>query len=179
MLEIDRTLLLVVDVQTKLFAAMHEKEALLRNLQILIKGAGVLGLPIIATEQYPAGLGSTLTEISELVPGFDPIEKLSFSCCGEKRCMEAVADSGRKQVLLAGIETHVCVYQTAMDLLDRGYGVQVVTDAVSSRTPGNRDVGLQKMQAAGAGLTSVEIVLFELMRTAASPKFRDLSRLVK
>jgi nicotinamidase-related amidase len=178
-LEIDQTLLLVVDVQTKLFAAMHEKEALLRNLQVLIKGAGILGLPIIATEQYPAGLGDTLAEVAALMPDVKPIDKMSFSCWGEKRCMEAVANSGRKQVLLAGIETHVCVYQTAMDLLDGGYGVQVVTDAVSSRTPANRDAGLQKMRDGGAGLTTIEIALFELLRTAESPNFRELSRLIK
>ena len=183
MLEIKNTLLLMIDVQVKLFAAMYEQEALCRNLQILLKGAGMLDLPMIATEQYPSGLGSTIPEIaalfSEFRPETRPLEKLSFSCCADKDCMEAITRAERKQILLAGIETHVCVYQTAMDLLEAGYSVQIITDAVSSRTARNRDIGLQKMQAAGAGLTSIEIVLFELLRTAESPKFRDLSRLIK
>ena len=179
MLDLNQTLLFIVDVQEKLFAAMHEKEILSNSLQILIRGAGILNLPIVATEQYPAGLGKTIPEIASLMPGTVPIEKLSFSCCGEKRCMHAIEHSGRKQILLAGIEAHVCVYQTAMDLLDSGYTVQVITDAVSSRTVRNRDAGLQKMRDAGAGLTTIEILLFELMRTADSPRFREISKLVK
>ena len=162
---------------------MHEKENLARNLEILIRGAGLLELPVLATEQYPEGLGGTVTQVAQALKEIRPdqqfIRKMSFSSMGEPACRKAVEGLGRKNVLLAGIETHVCVYQTAMDLLASGYSVQTITDAVSSRTPGNRAVGLGLMERAGAALTSVETALFELMKTAEAPNFRELSKIVK
>ena len=178
MLEVENTVLVVIDVQGKLAQSMHEKDALFENIAKLIKAAGVLEIPIIQTEQYPKGLGPTVPEIAELLPG-EPISKVAFSCCGEKRFVEAMEELGRKQVLLCGIETHVCVYQTAVDLLGSGYEVQVVADAVSSRTPGNKAIGLAKMKDAGAGITSVETALFELLKVAEGEKFKAILRIVK
>ena len=158
---------------------MHEREILLKNLLKLIKGAQVLGIPIIVTEQNPGKLGPTETEIAQLLPDFQPIPKLSFSCCGDQCFLQEMEALKRKQVLITGIETHVCVYQTVMDLLNSGYEVQVVADAISSRTVENREIGLKRMVEEGARLTSVETVLFELLRVAEGERFKEISRIVK
>ncbi|MCD4700040.1 MAG: hydrolase [Phycisphaerae bacterium] len=178
MLEINNTLLVVIDVQGKLAQSMHEKASLFEDIAKLIKAAGVLEVPIIRTEQYPEGLGATIPEIAELLPG-EAISKIAFSCCGERRFAEAMEKSGRNQVLLCGIETHVCVYQTAIDLLESGHEVHVVADAVSSRTAANKAIGLAKMKDAGAAVTSVETALFELLKEAEGEKFKAILRIVK
>lgn len=179
MLEIDNTFLLLIDVQDRLYRAMHGKEELLENIRKLIMGIKAFGIPIVMSEQYPEGIGKTIPEVAELLPDIPGIRKLSFSCCSNKECNAAMAATERNQALIAGIEAHVCVYQTAMDLLEGSYDVQVVADAVSSRSPRNRDIGLQKMRDAGVVITSVEIALFELLKTAESGKFRELSKILK
>ncbi|NJN67215.1 MAG: hydrolase [Chloroflexaceae bacterium] len=179
MLEPTTTVLLIIDVQGNLAQAMDQKETLFANLTTLIRGAHVLELPIILTEQYPKGLGPTIPEIADLLPGIQPISKVAFSCCGEERFMQALTALNRSQVLVAGIEAHVCVYQTAADLLRRGYEVEIVTDAVSSRTASNRDTGLARMKDCGARLTSVEMALFELMKVAGGDQFKAIQKLVK
>jgi nicotinamidase-related amidase len=179
MLAQDHTLLMIVDVQGKLAELMHEREALFRALRRLIQGAQALGLPLLVTEQNPAGLGPTRPEIADLLVGAPNLPKRSFSCLGEPRLREALAAAGRRQVLLAGIEAHVCVYQSAADLVAAGYHVEVVADAVSSRTAANRDIGLRKARDAGAALTCVETALFELLRTADHPAFRPVLAVVK
>lgn len=180
MLTLDKTALVVIDVQGRLAQVMSQKETLFENLQKLIKGVQVLDLPIIWNEQLPEKLGPTSPEIAELLSrSTQPIAKASFSCCGNPPFMDALKATGRKQVLLAGIESHVCVYQTCVDLLNLGYEVQVVSDAVSSRAPENRQLGLARMQQAGATLTSVEMALFELLRVAEGPKFKEITRIVK
>ena len=178
MLEIDSTVLVVIDVQGKLAQSMYEKADLFENVGKLISGVRVLEIPIIWMEQNPEGLGPTVPEIAELLSG-KPIPKVAFSCCGEKQFVEAMEKQERNQVLLCGIETHVCVYQTAIDLLESGYEVEVVADAVSSRTPANRDIGLAKMKDAGAGITSVETALFELLKVAEGEKFKAILGIVK
>ena len=179
MLNIDKTALVIIDVQEKLSRVMHEKEKLFENLQKLVKGVKLLNIPIIITEQNPNGLGPTVSEIAPLLTDIRPVTKFSFSCCGEEPFLRQLEILNRKQVLLTGIETHVCVYQTAVDLIEAGYEVHTVIDCVSSRTPENKNLALDKMNSEGAKLTSVEIVLFELLRTAASPKFKELSKIVK
>ena len=179
MLILEHTVLIVVDVQEKLAHVMSERRVLVENLQKLIKGAQVLGIPILLTEQNPQGLGATVPEIAHLLSDVEAVRKLSFSCCGSDRFMQALRALNRKQVLIAGIETHVCVYQTAMDLLDLGYEVQVVTDAVSSRTVENRQIGLAKTRDAGATLTSTETALFELLKVAKGAKFKEIVNIVK
>ena len=171
--------LLLVDIQGKLAHSMHGKELLFKNMQKLIKGIQVLGIPILWTEQNPQGLGPTIPEISDLLSNIQPISKMSFSCCQNDRFVQALKALNRKQVLIAGIETHVCVYQTAVDLVDLGYEVQVVTDAVSSRKIENKEIGLQKMRDSGVSLTSVETALFELLKVAEGEQFKEILKIVK
>lgn len=180
MLTPNNTILLVIDVQGRLAQLMANKETLFANLERMIKGAQVLDLPILWTEQVPEKLGPTLPELSELlIESSPPVSKSSFSCCGEETFMTRFKAANRRQVLITGIETHICVYQTALDLLNLGYEVQLVTDAVSSRTAENRALALERMQAAGAALTSTEMALFELLRVAEGDKFRAISKIVK
>ncbi len=179
MLRQNDTVIVVVDIQGKLAQMMTDKTEVYKNAKIMISGAQILELPIILTEQYPEGLGFTIPEIAELLQGIEPITKTSFSCCGEDRFNSALETLGRKQVVLIGIETHVCVWQTAYDLLAAGYEVFVVADAVSSRKAANKNIGLEKMRDAGAVLTCTETALFELMKKSGGEKFKQISRLVR
>lgn len=173
------TLLVVIDVQEKLLAAMHEKETVVAGNAKIVQGAKILGIPIVYTEQNPKGLGPTVAAVAESLGDLQPITKLSFSSCGEPGFMKAVEESNRKQILITGIESHVCVYQTAADLASRGYEVQVVADAVSSRTPENKAIGLDRCKLAGATITSVETALFELLKVAEGDKFKQMLKVVK
>lgn len=180
MLTTDNTTLLVIDMQGRLAQVMHNKEQLFANVERIIRGAKVLNLPIIWTEQVPEKLGATIQPIAELMQDVaQPIAKSSFSCCGETSFGPQLTATGRRQILMAGIETHVCVYQTALDLLDQGYHVELVTDAVSSRTEENRQLGIERIKEAGATLTSTEMALFELLRAAKGPQFKEISKIVK
>jgi isochorismate hydrolase len=177
MLNREAALLAVIDIQGNLYLAMDEKELLLANTVKLVKGINILDIPIILTEQVK--IGPTIPELAVLMPYVKPIIKNSFSCCGEAKFMEALIASGKKQVLVCGIEAHVCTYQTSMDLIERGFDVYVVADAVSSRAVGNREIGIQKLLASGAILTSTEMALFELLKTATDPKARDIFKIIK
>lgn len=179
MLKRETTVLLLVDIQGKLAQLMHEKASLFENLQKLVKGIRALEVPVLWVEQNPAGLGPTIPEVADLLPDLRPMAKMSFSACGEPRFVSALAETGRKQVLIAGIETHICVYQTAVDLLAAGHAVHVVADAVSSRSAVNKAIGIEKMNAAGAVLTSVETALFELLRVAQGDAFKAIAGIVK
>jgi nicotinamidase-related amidase len=179
LLTTEKTALLVIDIQERLFPVMHEKEKLMRSVIKLIKGARVLEIPVILTEQYPKGLGPTLPEIKELLPDIKPIEKLSFNCCDEEFFCKTLEALKRKQVLIAGIEAHICVYQTSMALARAGYEVQVVGDCVSSREMENKLVALFKMGAAGISPTTMEMALFELLKVAKGDKFKQISNIVK
>lgn len=175
LLERDRAALVVVDVQEAFRPAVLDFDRVTGNALRLIRGARILGLPVIVTEQYPKGLGSTVPELEKALEGVAPIEKLCFSAAGA----DGFDLGGRDQALLCGIETHVCVSQTAHDLLGRGLDVHVARDAVSSRTEENRELGLRKMERAGAVVTSVETALFELVGAAGSDEFKAVQRLVK
>jgi nicotinamidase-related amidase len=179
MLKSADALLLIIDVQEKLFRVIHGKEQLLSNLQKLAKGCRLLGVPALLTEQNPAGLGPTVPELAALMPEAEKVIKFSFSCCAEADFNERIKATGRRQILICGIESHICVYQTAMDLLAAGYEVQVVCDCVSSRLPDNKDLALRRLETEGAKLTGVEMALFELLRTAKSERFKGLSVIVK
>ena len=179
MLLTDNTVLLIVDIQSKLAHLMHEKEILYENVSKTIRGAQILDIPILLTEQYPEGLGPTIPEVAGLFADPEPISKISFSCCGEDRFMQALNALHPENILVAGIETHVCVYQTAAELVEKGYNVEVVSDAVSSRTAENAELGCEKIVGAGAELTSVEMVLFELLGDSKHPAFKDILKLVK
>ena len=175
----DNTVLVLIDFQERLFPVMYDKDKLLRNVLKLIRGAKVLEIPIVLTEQYPKGLGPTLPEIKELLPDNKPVEKVCFNCCDDGAFRKSLEALKRKQVLVAGIEAHICVYQTAMALLRDGYEVQVVGDCVSSRESENRLVSLFKMGAAGVSPTTVEMALFELLKVASGEKFKQISNIVK
>jgi nicotinamidase-related amidase len=179
MLAIDNTVLLVIDVQGKLAHQMHEKEIVFENISKAIRGAQILDVPIILTEQYPEGLGPTIPQVADLFADPDPISKISFSCCGENRFMQSLNALKPDNILIAGIETHVCVYQTVRDLLNAKFAVQIIADAVSSRNRVNRQIGLNKIKNAGADVTSVETALFELLRVAGGDRFKQLLDVIK
>ncbi len=174
-----RFALIVVDVQGKLARVMHDAETLIKNLRILIQGAHLLSVPIIWTEQVPEKLGATIPEIAELLQEQKPVTKTVFSCAREPEFMQALEALDCQHVLLCGIETHVCVYQTAIDLLEMGYHVDIVADAVSSRNEKNKEIGLDRIMLAGGTLTSVETVLFEIQEVAAGDRFKALIKIVK
>jgi nicotinamidase-related amidase len=178
-LDAKNTVLLLIDFQVRLFPAMHDKDTLLSNVIKLIKGIQVLEVPIILTEQYPRGLGATIPEIKELLPNIKPIEKTCFSCCDAPAFGEAMEALKRRQVLIAGIEAHICVYQTAMALARAGYQVQPVSDCVASRDPANKTAALFKMGVAGVSPTTTEMALFELLKAAETDKFKQISNIVK
>jgi len=179
MLATHDTALLVVDIQEKLARAMYAREEFIANVQRLVQGARALGVPILWAEQNPKGLGPTVPEVAGLLHDLTPISKFSFSCAASESCMLQLRQLARSHVLVAGIETHVCVYQTALELLEKGYRVEVVADACSSRTLQNKQIGLDKMRAAGAAITSVETALFELLKVAEGPLFKELLNIVK
>ncbi len=179
MLNADNAILIVIDIQGNLAHAVADRASLFANTRKLIEGARVFDLPLMVTEQIPAKLGPTIPEIAGLIPGISPIAKESFSCLQNSEFLQALQLTGRRQILLAGIETHICVYQTARDLLAAEYSVFVVADAVSSRAARNSEIGLKLMRDAGATITSTETVLFELLGTAAHEKFKDIFKIVK
>jgi nicotinamidase-related amidase len=179
MLATEKTVFILVDVQGKLAQLMHEKESLFDNLKKVIKGLTILGVPIVWAEQIPKNLGPTLPEIARLMPDFEPVAKTSFSCCGNHTILQKLKQMNRNQILLAGIETHICVYQTALDLINLSCEVQVIADAVSSRTRENKKVGLDRIERAGGLITSTEMVLFELLGSADAPNFKDVIKVVK
>ena len=179
MLTTDNTVFLMVDVQGKLAHSMHAREHLFTNLKKLVKGMRVLEVPILWAEQNPKGLGPTVAEIAELLTDMQAIPKLSFSCYKNTDLRQALEALNRPNVVVAGIETHVCVYQTIRDLSQATYRVQLVADAVSSRTSENKQIGLEKCKSAGAAITSVETVLFELLDVAEGESFKKILDIVR
>jgi nicotinamidase-related amidase len=179
MLSLESAALVVVDVQGRLAELMHGREALFRNVQIAIRAARILRIPILWLEQNPGRLGPTVPEIASLMSGEAPLSKMTFSACGCSLFLEGLKKTGRKQVILAGIEAHVCIYLTAADLLRLGYEVEVLADAVSSRLEENKRIGLAKAQALGAGISCLETVLFEMLRSAEAENFKQIVGLLK
>lgn len=180
MLEKNRAVLVVIDVQEKLCRAMDEKvlAKLTANASILLEAAAELGMPAIATEQYVKGLGETLPALKEKL-NHPAIEKMTFSCCGEQSFLDKLKELQRPQAIIVGMETHVCVLQTVLELLAEGYAVHLVKDAVMSRKKENWQVGVDAAAAAGAVITSTEAALFQLLRLAGTEEFKKLSKLVR
>jgi len=174
-LDRDRAALVVVDIQEAFRPAVLDFDRVVAGAATLVRGARILELPVMVTQQYPKGLGTTVSELAEHLDGIEPIDKVCFSA--------AAADGfdlqGRDQALICGIESHVCVSQTAHDLLDRDVEVHVPRDAVTSRSEDNRDLGLHKMEGAGAVVTSIETALFELLGAAGSDEFKQVQALIK
>jgi len=186
LLEIDRTALVLVDVQEKLTAVMHNQDALLKGLHKIVAGAKVLEIPIIWNEQNPERMGPTVASLREMLHPLQPIPKMHFDCCGCESFRSALKATGRDQLLIAGIEAHVCIAQTAISLMDANYHVQVVADAVSSRNPLDQKVAWKKIEFAarvhGAqlpSLTTAESALFESMQTAEHPRFKQILKIIR
>jgi len=171
--------LVVLDIQERLLPAICENARVVQNAVRLLKGAAVLGLPIIVTEQYRKGIGATVPEIAGVIAEFAPLEKLTFSACGAPGFLEALAARGLTDLALCGIEAHVCVSQTCLDLLDRGFRCFVVADAISSRTAANHRLAVERMRQAGAVIVSTEMLLFELLERAGTDEFKQVLALVK
>jgi nicotinamidase-related amidase len=176
----DNACLLIVDVQARLLPAMADRDEVVKNAAVLLKAAARLDIPVIASEQYPKGLGPTVPEIARSLPaGATVIEKMSFSCLADETFARRLRELGRTQVVVAGIEAHVCVLQTAEQLIASGHDVFVVADATSSRTPASHDLAMARLARAGCTIVSTEMVVFEWMQVAGTPEFRELSALIK
>jgi len=175
-IDADQCALVVIDIQEKLLPPIWQKEQLLRNSQMLIRLAKILKIPALVTTQYAKGLGTTVPEIASLLPESSPIDKLMFSCFGSDVFCSLLKrlPGQRTTVLLCGMETHICVMQTALAALREGYLVHVASDAVSSRTESNWRIGLERMRDAGAVLSSTEMMIYELLRSSGAPAFREM-----
>ena len=175
-LEAEHCALVVVDIQEKLLPPIWEKERLVRNSQLLIRLAGILKMPALVTTQYARGLGNTVPEIASLLPENPPIDKLMFSCFGSDAfCSSLKRLPGRRTtVLLCGMEAHICVAQTALAALREGYVVHVASDAISSRVEWNWRIGLERMRAARAVISSTEMIIYELLRSSGASEFKEM-----
>jgi len=171
--------LLIVDIQERLAVIMKEKDKVVKNCQHLIELAKMQGIPVVVTEQYPKGLGRTLPELQSAVPNYKPIEKTAFNCCGEPAFVTEIKKLGKKQIIMTGMETHICVLQTTIGLLQEGITIHVVQDAMCSRTKENWKTGIAFMRDAGAVITCTETVLFQLLKVAGTEEFKKISQRIK
>lgn len=171
--------LVIVDMQEPFLQSMFDRTMVEQGVQKLVSAANILGIPTLATVQNKKRMGDTVSSILEHIPSVEAVEKMSFSCCGDDVFKRQLESLGKRTVILCGVETHICVNQTALDLLGDGYKVHVPADAVNSRTQGNWRVGLDKMSGAGVIITSVETVIFELLGSAGTDEFRQILKIVK
>lgn len=179
-LDAARAALVVIDMQESFRAVVPDFDEVAARIAVAVTGAQLLGVPVVVTEQYPKGLGRTAAEITAaLAPEIEPIEKTAFSSCGAQEFVARLEQTGARQVLVCGIEAHICVNQTTHDLLARGYQVHLLTDCITSRTPRSREAGLAKMRRSGAVPSSVELALFELLRDARHDQFKAIQKLIK
>ena len=179
MLQKENAVLVVIDVQGKLATLMHKHKRLFENVNRMIDGAKALEIPIIWTEQIPDKLGATVDTVKEHLEGVELLTKNTFSCCGGPGFNDKLKQLGRKQIIVCGIEAHVCVYQTCIDLLDANYEVHLVNDAVSSRFKNNYYLAIEKIKDAGAVMTSVEMCLFEMLKIAEGEQFKKVIKIVR
>ncbi len=179
MLEINNALVLMIDFQEKLVSSTDAQSESLNSAKLL-SAAKILDIPVVVTEQYPKGLGSTIEQVKSVMPDNTMVfEKTAFSAMKETFVADAIKKTGRKQVLLFGIELHICVYQTAMELLAQGYEVFIVKDACKSRSDYNFEAGLDLLKSKGATITTLEILLFELLQSSKHPNFKEIQALIK
>ncbi|MHB1457182.1 MAG: hydrolase [Armatimonadota bacterium] len=171
--------LVVVDMQEPFLNSMYDRETVTANVNRLIDAAKIFGIPVLVTLQNSERMGGTVPEVEEHLPEHQPVNKMTFSCCGDDDFMTQLAETGKMTVVLCGIESHICVNQTAHDLLAAGYTVHVPEDAVCSRTPANCRIGIEKMRQSGAVITCTESVIYELMERAGTEEFRQVLRLIK
>jgi len=179
LLKKEDTGLVLVDAQEKLMKVMRDPERVIDRMRKLLHLARVYELPVILTEQYPKWLGPTLPPIQECLPGYDPIEKLDFDCCRVDLFNTRLEAAALKNIILMGVETHICIFQTCVSLLKKGCTVHIPHHAVDSRTEDNWQVGLSLMRAAGAVITSAETIIFQMMERAGSAEFKEMMKVVK
>lgn len=175
----DNTTAVIIDIQERLFPHIDNNKQILANIEILIRGLEVLEVPVLLTEQYTKGLGTTVQEVRACLSAYDPIEKMSFSCHDNEQFKSALNSTGKNQVIIAGIEAHVCVQQTVHDLIDDGYMPVVVENCVSSRNGHDKHIAIERMRAAGAIITTYESILLELCRISGTDQFKAISQLIK
>lgn len=175
----NQSCLLIVDIQANLAPAVVEPESLIANAELLLRAARRLGIPILASEQYPRGIGHIVPELAAILPEQTVVEKLHFSCLQDAIYNHRLRDLGRRQTIVAGIEAHVCVLQTAEDLLSAGYTVFVVADAISSRKAANQRAAIHRLAAAGARIVTTEMVVFEWLGKAGTAEFKEIIPLIK
>ncbi len=175
----ENTVGLVVDIQERLFPHIHNHEQLKKNIEILVEGLKTLDVPLIVTEQYKKGLGNTIEGLSEKVKDFPTFEKIAFSCMDDETFNQKLSEDGHKTILLCGIEAHICLMQTAIDLKAEGYRPIIIEDCVGSRNPENKRIAINRLLQEGIIVTSYESILFELCRFAGSDTFKTISKLVK
>jgi len=179
MFHIDQSLLLVIDVQEKLASIIHDRDETLRHIAALIKAAGFLKIPVLFTEQAPDKIGPTVELLTGLAGDAPVISKTAFSCYGSSEFNDVLKRFGRSQIIVCGIEAHVCVYQTVAGLLERGLAVEVVGDAISSRRKEHKEIALERMKQLGAGVTCAEMIVTELVGGADHPQFKNILSLIK
>ncbi|MEL7646188.1 MAG: isochorismatase family protein [Anaerolineaceae bacterium] len=179
MLKIEDSMLMIIDAQGKLARVVAESTAAISRIQILTRAASILGLPLLLTAQSPHKIGHTITEIVSLLPEQPELARTSFSLLADRDCRLALEASARRQLLLCGFETHICVFQSAAEMLAAGYEVTVIADAVSSRQLSDKQTALQEISRLGGHILSTEMALFSLLRDASDPRFKDISALIK
>lgn len=173
------SVLLIIDVQEKLVPEIFKKKEVIENIKKLIEFCKALNIPIILTEQYPKGLGTTISEIKSTLLNYEPIKKVSFSCFDSYEFWEKIKKLNPSSLIITGIETHICVNQTALDALMENYKIFVISDAVSSRTKHNWEIGLQKMQSCGVNISSTEMLMYEILERASTSDFKKILPLLK
>ncbi len=171
--------LLVVDIQDRLAVVMEEKDKVVKNTRNLIELAKLFNMPVILTEQYPRGLGPTVSEVKEALAVYAPIEKTSFDCCGQGDFIDVIRNVNRRKIIVSGMETHVCVLQTVLSLIKEGYEIHLASDAICSRDAGNKRIALDLMASAGAIVTCTETVLFQILKKAGTEEFKAIVKLIK
>ena len=179
LLKPQQTALLIVDIQEKILPVIHNNQMVVQNTLKLIKGFKVLGLPIYYTEQYPKGLGSTVSSIKQEMEDLKPFDKMSFSCSGAGNLFQEFKSKNLSQIVVCGIESHVCVQQTVLDLIENNLQVNLAADAVSSRKETDYQIALDRMRNQGAEVTTSESILFELLNVCGTPQFKEISKIVK
>jgi len=179
MIKIENAIALAIDFQERMMPAISDNEELIRKSVLFLKGCRILNVPILVTQQYTKGLGGTIPAIRDAIGEYEHIEKITFSCYRDEGFREALEKSGKKDVIVTGVEAHICVQQTVLDLLDDGYSVYVLVDCVSSRFPEDRKFSTKRMSQAGAIFTTTESALFEMMISADHPGRKEISNLVK
>ncbi|MCA9407134.1 MAG: isochorismatase family protein [Candidatus Omnitrophica bacterium] len=179
MFSIENSLLLVIDIQGNLAYQMFQKESLFKNIQTLIQTADILDIPVLYTEQAPEKIGQTVPEIRQFLEKKEFFIKKTFSCAGSNELMARIRDLKRQEIIMIGIETHVCVYQTAVDFKKLNYRLQIVDDAVSSRTEANKLIALERLRFLGVDLTCTESVATELLKSSEHPKFKEILTLIR